>query len=126
MTNEQIIADFLKPPSEGGAYTDEKLAALLAHCENGGLSFWSCCCFAGIPSAQHPLRGRFGLCSGINESMLSGHEEVVDRALWGRMSSAFCGLADTDRGRRARLIPLIKVEVIIRESVRAQSEMAMV
>lgn len=34
-------------------YTDERLAQLLAHAQDGKLSYWSCCCFIGIPTAVH-------------------------------------------------------------------------
>lgn len=42
-------------------YTDEQLAALLAHCQDGKFSFHSCCCLIGIPTADHALVGE---CNG--------------------------------------------------------------
>lgn len=39
-------------------YTDGMLAALLAHMRDGKFSFFSCCCFIGIPTADHPLQSR--------------------------------------------------------------------
>jgi hypothetical protein len=38
-------------------YTDERLAELLAHAQDGKLAFMSCCCFIGIPIADHALQG---------------------------------------------------------------------
>ncbi|MCI0526562.1 MAG: hypothetical protein L0Y56_03795, partial [Nitrospira sp.] len=38
-------------------YSDEKLAALLAHARDGKLAYHSCCCFIGIATADHALRG---------------------------------------------------------------------
>jgi len=38
-------------------YTDERLAQLLAHAQDGKLGFISCCCFVGIATADHALRG---------------------------------------------------------------------
>lgn len=40
------------------AYTDGKLVELLEHARSGKLSFYSCCCFIGIPTADHELRGQ--------------------------------------------------------------------
>lgn len=37
-------------------YTDERLAQLLAHAQEGKLRFASCCCFIGIVTADHALR----------------------------------------------------------------------
>lgn len=36
-------------------YTDERLAQLLAHAQDGKLSYWSCCCFIGVATADHAL-----------------------------------------------------------------------
>ena len=58
MQPEQIIANFLRRPEDGGAYTDHQLAALLAHAEDGKLVHYSCCCLIGIPTADHALKGR--------------------------------------------------------------------
>jgi hypothetical protein len=40
-------------------YSDERLAALLAHAQSGRLHFQSCCCFIGSINATHPLRIKF-------------------------------------------------------------------
>lgn len=37
-------------------YTDERLAMLLAHARDGKLAYVTCCCFVGIPTADHALR----------------------------------------------------------------------
>src|SRR5690349_16077742 len=121
MGNESVIAQFLRPPHEGGAYTDERLTMLLAHAEDGKLSFFSCCCLVGVATAEHPLRGR--TCEwdghGITFGAVPMGEEV---------SMAFNWLATSldsdnwDAERRAKLIPLIHEEMKRRESIRAQSE----
>jgi len=36
-------------------YTDEVLAAAIAHAEDGKLAYESCCCLVGIPTADHAL-----------------------------------------------------------------------
>ena len=114
MSNEQIISDFLRT-----AYTDEKLAALLAHAEDGKLAFVSCCCFAGIPTAVHALQGETR--GNLNDMFLAGHERGGDW-LWFEMSSAYCRLAREDADRRAKIIPLIHKEMSRRESLRVQTD----
>lgn len=116
-TNERIIANFLRPPSEGGAYTDEKLAALLAHCEDGRLSYASCCCFAGIPTATHALQGE-------NFDQDNDHWDMPgDQAYWAA-DIAYSRLANDDVARREKLIPLIRSEMNRRDSLRSQPEVS--
>lgn len=118
MSNEEIIANFLKPPGEGGGYTDERLTMLLAHTQDGKLSFWSCCCFAGIPSAVHALRGKM---ETITQSFRDGHSSGgASDPLWVAMSGEFCGLAREDAERRAKLIPLILAEMKRREALKPE------
>ena len=117
MDPEQIIANFLKPPSEGGAYTDEKLAALLAHAEDGKLAYASCCCLAGIPRAPHALQR-------LNVNEQNGHWDLpYTNAEW-EADRAYLNLGDDDYDRRAKLIPLIKQEMSRRESLRAPVEVS--
>lgn len=128
MEPEQIIANFLKPPSEGGAYTDEKLAALLAHAEDGRLSYHSCCCLRGLPTAKHALRG-----TDLHGSPLDHGDDVVRSPEYLRADEAYWLLGDPELGRifseaderrRAKLIPLIKSEMSRRESLRSQTEVS--
>lgn len=123
MSNEAIISEFLKT-----AYTDEKLAALLAHAEDGRLSHYSCCCLAGVPSATHALRGRDETPLGAT-SWTHGayHPETNQKRA---ASGAFNQLAydapegrpseqEQDAIRRTKLIPLIKAEMARREQGRS-------
>lgn len=110
-SNEEIISGFLQT-----AYTDEKLAALLAHAEDGKLAYWSCCCFAGIPTATHALQVQ----SHTYLHQLREHANHPDWD-WDRrmgMSSAYAMLASSDSERRAKLIPLIHAEFERRQSLR--------
>jgi hypothetical protein len=126
MTPGQIIANFLKPPGEGGAYADENLAALLAHAEEGRLSFVSCCCLTGIPTADHALVGK--------QIPVGDHFEEALRVLpnAGEANAAFALFFDDptptgegwDAQRRAKLIPLIKAEFERRARLRAEVEAA--
>lgn len=112
MRAEAKVSEFLS-----SVYTDEKLAALLAHAQDGKLAFISCCCFAGVPSAVHAL------CAW-NENFLDleGHDPVIDSALpWFEMSDAFGALGPDDHARRERIIPLIQAEMDRRESEGSES-----
>ena len=145
MTNEEIISGFLKTPAEGGAYTDERLAALLAHAEDGKLSFGSCCCLIGIPTADHALRGhtsdfenyldphyfvsKYGLpgfsAAVLDAKALPGIEAVETAFLnLSRLAPGRRRSPEEDVERRAKLIPLIKAEMRRRESLRAQAEVS--
>ena len=124
MSNESVIAQFLRPPSEGGAYTDERLAMLLAHAEDGKLAFFSCCCLVGVSTAEHSLRGRTENVRDWNDHGAT----FGDVPMGDEVSKAFNALASSfefdswDAERRARLIPLIKAEMSRRESIRTQPE----
>lgn len=117
MTNEEIISGFLRT-----AYTDERLAMLLAHAESERLAFFSCCCFAGVPTAKHALQGQMLAPNAINHGYAKGHKADTESLQWAAMSSAFCALGDDDIERRAKLIPLIHAEMQRRKSLRAQVE----
>lgn len=126
---EEIISDFLRT-----SYSDEQLAALLAHAEDGKLAFDSCCCLIGIPTADHALQGR----TSAFENYLDGHyhlakygvadadktkhmEPLLGIAL---VENAFLKLAPLhtdDDIRNAKLIPLIRAEIERRERERTES-----
>jgi hypothetical protein len=87
-------------------YTDERLVWLLAHARSGKLSYFSCCCFIGIPTADHAnhaLRTVFPPGSHLEGSWrLAGATDA---------DFAFLDLANTDKGRRVALIPMILAEI---------------
>lgn len=98
MSNEEIISSFLQT-----AYTDERLAALLAHAQDGKLSYWSCCCFIGIPTAIHALRGQMG-------SVTASMEPHYDKA---------CGIPGASDAEDASLIiPFVLEEMERRERLK--------
>lgn len=112
------IQKFLRPPDKGGAYSDEKLAALLAHAEDGKLSYWSCCCLEGIPAAAHALYVRDGFCGqhSVGNSDISGDFQNLGR----KRDDGTITLdeVEADELRRKRLIPLIHAEMALREKER--------
>jgi hypothetical protein len=93
-------------------YTDERLAQLLAHAQEGKLSFMSCCCFIAIPTANHALRQR---------GETGGHL-LIARTLPGAIEAelAFMSLGQDTRRRRI-LIPMVRAEMRRRERVTLES-----
>lgn len=126
MSNEQIISEFLKTE-----YTDAKLIELLDGAESGVLSFYSCCCLRGLPTAKHKIMGTnaAGVTLSQLRSPISHGDPIVcseayleaDRAYY-RLGEPIAtdGLED-DMRRRERVIPLIKAEILRREQERSPS-----
>ncbi len=93
-------------------YTDERLAQLLAHAQDGKLAFDSCCCFIGIATADHPLRGQ--AAAGMILEYLTEPHYRATRQLngWHEAEMAFLGLGILNNQRRIRiLIPMIRAEM---------------
>jgi hypothetical protein len=111
-------------------YTDETLAALLAHTKTEPgedparkLSFFSCCCFIGIPNAPHALRGYVPeFAQGRVLPAGSTHHQSVrlSSELAADAEEEFFFLGSTDAERRERMVPLIEAEIVRREQVREQ------
>ena len=101
-------------------YSDERLAMLLAHAQEGKLAFYSCCCFAGIPSAIHSLRGR-------EDRDFAGHaaldflasDAYATLAMAGNKPIVWNGEID-DAKRRRILIPMIRAEQLRRERLASE------
>lgn len=118
MSNEQIISEFLRT-----AYTDDKLAALLAHAEDGKLAYTSCCCFIGVATADHALQGQ--LKTGTYTLPEDHHYKRAER-LEGATGAEFAYMLLSRKGdfdaadaeRRTKLIPLIHAEIARREAER--------
>ncbi len=107
-------------------YTDERLAQILAHAQDGRLAYTSCCCLIGARTAQHALQGK-----NDNWRQYSGHESP-HTTISGHASSAYCdlhnGLAgffgDRDKVRRRILIPMIRAEMRRRERLKKSEVIA--
>lgn len=103
-------------------YSDERLAWLLAHARSGNLSFYSCCCFIGVATADHALRSSGEPHTGsehlsVAHAMLAADDaETAFCTLAARFSS--CGGNSDDEQRRRRIIPMIKAEMRRRERER--------
>lgn len=106
-------------------YSDENLAALLAHAEDGKLAYDSCCCFIGIPTANHALKGERTSANGWSPGMwpdgTQANHHLIVRHQWefgDEAESEFWALGHTDTERRNNLIPLIRAEILRREALK--------
>ena len=97
-------------------YSDEKLAALLAHAESGRLGWNSCCCVVGIATATHPLQTATAFGEMRASSTGDWHLEEARRLPYAvEAENEFLHIAWSDAGRRERLLPLIHEEMERRE-----------
>jgi hypothetical protein len=103
---KQVIRAYMR-----SHYSDQNLADALCHARDGKLTHNSCCCFVGLPSADHALR-----VAGEKFGGHLGFDANSDPA-----SLAFCFLAGSALGRsadvtrRRRLIPMLLAEMRRRE-----------
>lgn len=107
-------------------YTTEKLAAYLAHAQDGKVFYSSCCCFIGGATADHALQGRCGT-NGYSHYKVAKNLPDADAA-----EAAFFELGmpqykhpiatnglEADAQRRRVLIPMIRAE-LLRRAKRAE------
>lgn len=104
------------------AYSDEQLAMLLAHARDSKLSFYSCCCFIGIPTADHALKGHIGYGYGT-----APHYQTARGAYGAALAEqAFCQVGwklsktrtGEDAARQRFLIPMVRAEMWRRARLR--------
>lgn len=102
-------------------YTDEHLAALLAHMRDGKFSFYSCCCFIGIPTADHALRSETeyrGVPHYVEAKRLRG-AALVEIALAEIGSNAVIHAEDDNDLICRFLLPIVRAEMRRRDRERA-------
>jgi len=122
---KQHIRAFMK-----AHYTDERLAQLLAHAQDGKLAFNSCCCLIGAINSPHALRGdrttnSYKEVPGEVNHHIRVRQEVGKLAV--QAEQAFCEMCagpgrdcySGDAKRRRILIPMIRAEMRRRERARA-------
>jgi hypothetical protein len=102
---KQNVREFLQK-----AYTDERLAMLLAHAQSGQLSYSSCCCVIGVTTATHALRGRY------DDYQQPHYFEARNR--FGANGGSFVDFGGSDERRRRVLIPMIRAEMRRRDRLR--------
>ena len=98
------------------AYTDERLTWLLAHAQNGDLSYQSCCCLVGVATANHPLRSQTSArkISGASHYAVARLFLGAREAEWAFFRLGFIGRTwrlTCDDLRRRRLIPMLRAEI---------------
>jgi hypothetical protein len=116
---KQIIRQFMRDN-----YTDERLAMLLAHAQEGKLEYHSCCCFIGVPTADHALQNE------IRDLPSSHHyftgvrlvnANAAEKAYY--LLGVRASRSDTEDALRRRiLIPIIRAEMKRREFRKAAVE----
>lgn len=101
-------------------YGDQALIALLDHAEKGMLAFSSCCCLIGARNAPHALKGylHFGTAQPAD---CYHHQEMRDIPGGKEAEDEYRALGSDDVERRERIIPLIRAEILRRETERGQS-----
>lgn len=112
-------------------YSDERLAWLLAHALSGRLAFNSCCCFIGVATARHALKGELtladlvGVQTGQNTDVgtIAPHYDAA-RSLPGSSDAerAYRDLAVSDFRRQRMIIPMIRSEQRRRERARLAAD----
>jgi hypothetical protein len=103
------------------AYTYEGLVALLAHAEDGKLSFTSCTCLIGSVNPGHALMAAGEYCAGshLEESRKIEFAEAAEEE-FKQLGDPGDGLTPwSDELRRERIIPLICTEILRRESAQS-------
>lgn len=106
------------------AYSDERLAWLLAHAREGKLAYQSCCCFIGVATADHALQAR----ADVNLAP-AGHYHLARRFVGAREAEqaywefGYRGesrsVQSSDEVRRRRLVPMILSEMRRRSRMRS-------
>jgi hypothetical protein len=93
--------------------SSEQLATLRAHCEDGKLAYYSCCCLIGAPNADHALTGVGEYCG--NQYEAPAHIVAARELPFARLAEDEFRLLGSDEERRAILLPLIFAEQESRE-----------
>lgn len=105
-------------------YPGDRLAALLAYAQDGGLSYWGCCCLLGCFNANHALQQDTIYCDGRH--LESARIRAMSLGI--RVESAYADLGypakhprdpeegvamdqTHDKRRRRLLIPMILAEM---------------
>ena len=111
-------------------FPDDRLAALLAHAQDGKLMYNSCCCLIGALTADHPLQQQSPpQCNHWHYGNHLFRARQIPGAL--QAESAFNALGfgqetrrrpryGHDALRRRRLIPMIRAEMRERDQIAAR------
>jgi hypothetical protein len=100
-------------------YTDERLAMLLAHAQEGKLRHESCCCFAMAHTVTHGLIE--GYCD--DPGTCGPYDSYQFEASWNFNRLAKSSDDDADAKRRRILIPMIRAELRRRDRAKQTCEL---
>lgn len=122
-SRKRAIRQFLR-----AAYTDERLAWLLAHARSGKLTYQSCCCLIGTATADHPLRTKTDVNQPVAQHYHLARRFIgareAEQAYWEMgYSGASRAVQSSDELRRRRLIPMILAEMRRRARLNGNAEM---
>src|SRR6185312_16957066 len=91
-------------------YSDERLAALIAHCEDGKLIYGSCCCLIGSANADHALSAEW-ITAGkthYDDARLLPYAIAAEREFYNLGFGT--DHDDYHSARRERLLPILYAE----------------
>lgn len=110
---KQTIRGFIRQQ-----YTDERLAQILAHAQDGKLNYSSCCCLIGIVTADHALESR-DRCETLNYNTGDHFDKAYAIPNSREAEQAFRDIApqtpeqpyDRNALRRRIVIPMVRAEM---------------
>lgn len=105
------------------AYSDKNLAQILDHARAGKLAYYSCCCFAGIPTADHAsgeLYETFTMGHSVSDGNSISYDITASCAYYylGRDKYHDLYSRENDPLRRRTIIPMILAEIRRRERLK--------
>ena len=107
------------------AYSYQDLVDVLAHAEDGKLSYTSCSCIVAAPTANHGLLGVGEYCELRLEHLEAARAlpyALAAEEEFNNLGNPRDGLTPwSDELRRQRVIPLIRAEILRRDGLKAQS-----
>ena len=115
--NKQNIRKFISMH-----YTDQRLAEVLAHAQDGKLNLRSCCCLIGAATATHPLQESYADSDVWGECATSHY--TYSTSLEGALAAevAFYNIGFDSDVRRRMLIPILRAEQKRREKLKEGNE----
>jgi hypothetical protein len=101
-------------------FTDQVLADLLAHAQDGKLVYLSCCCLRGFYTADHPYAGEVADYRGGHYELANSEEAIASAPAYAEMGDdiRFTDWIKGDELRRRILIPMIRAEMKRRANLR--------
>jgi hypothetical protein len=99
-------------------YSDERLSWLLEYARSGELRFYSCCCFIGIPTANHALQSGVAHLKAAYELDGADEAETAFKKIYKPTTIPY----SRDSGRQRILIPMVRAEIKRRELVRLSTQ----